>query len=168
VATTLIGVLAGHWLMAGRAPGPTALGLLVSGAAGVAAGALWGRVFPINKPLWTSSYAVFTAGAALIALAACYWIIEAWGRRAWTGPFAVLGRNALALFFLSTLAARLLIVIKVERAAGRAPLHAWLFDRLFAPWAAPIDASLAFALAYLVLWLAVIWLLDRHQLRLTV
>ena len=35
-----------------------------------AAGAVWGLVFPINKNLWTSSYAVFMAGWALLALIA--------------------------------------------------------------------------------------------------
>ena len=168
IATTLIGVLAGHWLRAGRGRDDTALGLLVAGAAGVGLGEAWGLWFPINKALWTSSYAILTAGAALLVLGACYWIVEALNWRGWTRPFVVLGVNALALFFLSSLVARLLVVIKVERVSGRTPLHAWLFDHLFAPWAAPINASLAFALTYLLLWLLLMWLLDRHQIRLTV
>src|SRR6266545_4230482 len=32
--------------------------------------------FLFNKALWSSSYAVFTAGAALVVLAACYWLVE--------------------------------------------------------------------------------------------
>ena len=47
-------------------------------------------------------------------------------------------------------------------------LPGWLFAHLFAPWAAPINASLAFAVAYLAVWFAVMWLLDRRGLRLTV
>jgi predicted acyltransferase len=135
---------------------------------GVAVGQLWGLWFPINKALWTSSYAVLTAGAALLGLAACYWLAEALGWRAWTRPFVILGVNALALFFLSSLVARLLIVIKVPRGSGSSSLHALLFDRLFAPWATPINASLAYAVAYLALWLAIMWLLDRRGIRLTV
>ena len=168
IATTLIGALAGHWLRAGRARGVTVLGFLVAGVAGVGLGELWGVWLPINKPLWTSSYAVLTAGAALLVLGACYGLVEARSWRGWTRPFVVLGVNALALFFLSSLVARLLIVITVERASGRVSLHAWLFDHLFAPWATPINASLAFALAYLLLWLALMWWLDRRQIRLTV
>ncbi len=168
VATTLFGVLAGHWLRAGRRPGVTAAGLLAAGIVGVALGELWGLGFPINKALWTSSYAVLTAGAALIGLAACYWLAEVRGWRAWARPFVILGVNALALFFLSSLVARLLIVIKVQRGSGSSPLHALLFDRLFAPWASPINASLAYAIAYLGLWFAVMWLLDRRGIRLTV
>ncbi|MGH6689373.1 MAG: acyltransferase family protein [Gammaproteobacteria bacterium] len=168
IATTLIGVLAGHWLVAGRPRRATVVGLLIAGAAGFALGEFWGLWFPINKPLWTSSYVMMSAGLALLVLGVFYWIVEAKGWRAWTRPFVVLGVNALALFFLSILMARLLLIIKVDRASGRAPLHAWLFDHLFAPWATPINASLTFALAYLLLWLAVMWLLDRHRIRLTV
>ena len=168
IATTLIGVLAGHWLRAGRTREATVLGFLLAGAAGVGLGELWGLWFPINKPLWTSSYALLTAGAALLVLGACYWVVEALNWRSWTRPFVALGVNALALFFLSSLVARLLLVIKVDGASRRVPLHAWLFDHLFAPWATPINASLAYALAYLLLWLSLMWLLDRHRIRLTV
>jgi predicted acyltransferase len=166
VATTLIGVLAGQWLKVRRKRATP--GLLLGGLVGLVVGEVWNLAFPINKALWTSSYAVFTAGAALVTLAACYWLVEARGQRGWTRPFAVLGVNALALFFLSTLVARLLLTLKVTGPAGRVSLHAWLFDRLFAPWASPVNASLAFALAYLGLWLGVMWLLERYRIRLTV
>jgi len=168
IATTLLGVLTGRWLRAGRRPEVTARGLFAAGIAGVGLGELWGLWFPVNKALWTSSYAVLTAGAALLALAGCYWLAEVRGWRTWTRPFVILGVNALALFFLSSLVARLLIVIKVERAAGRSPLHALLFDHLFAPWATPVNGSLAFAIAYLGFWFALMWLLDRRGIRLTV
>jgi predicted acyltransferase len=168
VATTIIGMLAGHWLGAQRSREAAARGMLAAGAIGVGLGELWGLWFPVNKPLWTSSYVILTAGAALLVLAACYWVVEVRGWRGWTRPFVVLGVNALALFFLSSLVARLLIVVKVDRAGGRAPIHAVIFDHLFAPWASPINASLAFAVAYLGLWLALMWYLDRRHVRLTV
>jgi predicted acyltransferase len=159
IATTLMGVLAGQWLKAAQTREAAAFGLLMAGVVGLALGELWGVWFPVNKALWTSSYAVLTAGVALIALALCYWLVEVRGVRGWTRPFVVLGVNALALFFVSTLVARLLIAFE---------LHGWLFAHLFAPWAAPINASLAFAVAYLAVWFAVMWLLDRRGLRLTV
>ena len=168
VATTLLGVLTGDWLRAARPPGVTARGLFAAGIIGVGLGELWGVWLPINKALWTSSYAMLTAGAALLGLATCYWLAEVRGWRAWTRPFVILGVNALALFFLSSLVARLLIIVKVQRGSGQGPLHALLFDRLFAPWATPINASLAYAIAYLAFWFAVMWLLDRRGVRLTV
>ena len=80
----------------------------------------------------------------------------------------VLGVNALALFFLSSFVARLLIVIKVPGDTARTSLHGWLYGHMFAPWASPVNASLAYAIAYLALWLGVLWLLERSQIRLTV
>src|SRR5262252_7024952 len=108
VATALLGVLTGTWLRSGRRSDVIAARLAVAGIAGIAAGELWGLSFPINKSLWTSSYVMLTAGLALVILAACYWLIEIRGQRRWATPFAVLGVNALLLFFLSTLVARLL------------------------------------------------------------
>ena len=166
VATTLLGVLAGHWI---RAAGPTRRavgGLVIGGAAATAIGWLWAQSFPINKALWTSSYAVFMSGLAALALAACYWLIEVRGWRRVTGPFVVLGVTALPLFFLSSLMARLLLLTRVG--PDRVRLHAWLFDRLFAPWLPPFDASLAYALAYVLLWWGLMWALQRSGVRLRV
>jgi predicted acyltransferase len=169
IATTLLGVLTGHWLRGKRAPVSTLKGLALSGAAGVAAGLLWGRWFPINKSLWTSSYTLFTAGAALLVLAACYWLIELKGSRWWTKPFVVLGVNALAAFFLSTLLAILLGRFRVAAADGQLhPLQTVLFDLFFAPWGAAALASLAWAAANVLLWLLLLWPLFRKGIRLGV
>ena len=172
LATTLLGMLAGEWLKrSSRSDAPVsreAALLALAGIVAIAAGAIWGSWFPVNKALWTSSYVLVTGGLSLIALALAHWVVEGLGYRRWAWPFVILGVNALALFFLSSLVARLLIVVKVPRASGQSPLQALLFDRLFAPWATPINASLAYAIAYLVLWFAVMWALDRRGIRLTV
>jgi predicted acyltransferase len=169
IGTTLLGVLAGHWLRARPTATGTAIGLGMAGIAGVALGLAWGRWFPLNKALWTSSYAVFTAGAALLVLTACYGLVELGGCRRLVAPLAALGVNALALFFASTLLAKLLLLVEVTGADSRAlSLQAWLFERGFAPWAAPVNASLAYALANVALWLVVAWLLSRWRIRLTV
>ncbi|HET8532240.1 MAG TPA: heparan-alpha-glucosaminide N-acetyltransferase domain-containing protein, partial [Methylomirabilota bacterium] len=166
VATTLLGVLGGHWLRGARPGRRVAAGLLIGGLAATVAGWLWGLSFPINKSLWTSSYALFMSGLAALALAACYWSIEVRGRRGWVRPFVVLGVTALPLFFLSSFMARLLVLIRVGPGGPR--LQAWLFDHLFAPWLPPVDASLAYALAYVLLWWGLMWALHRSGVRLRV
>jgi predicted acyltransferase len=169
IVTTLFGVLTGRWVRSGRTAGVIARGLLVAGATGVALGLLWGGWLPLNKSLWTSSYTVFTAGAALVVLAACYWAIEIRRWRWWTPPFVVLGVNALAVFFLSTLLAKLLVYVHVTGTGARSrALQAVLFDGLFAPWASPANASLAWALANVLLWVLVMWPLFRKGVTLTV
>jgi len=169
-ATTLMGVLAGHWLRAGqssaRPAARTVGGLAAGGLAASVLGWLWGLSFPVNKALWTSSYALLMAGLAALALAACHWVIEARGRRGWAVPFAVLGVHALTLFFLSSLIAKLLFILRVG--AGGPRVQSWLFAHLFAPWASPVNASLAYALAYVALWWVLMWGLDRSGLRLRV
>ena len=69
IATGLGGALTGYWLKSGYDRHSKFFGLLLFGCLGVIVGAVWGLVFPINKYLWTSSYAVYTAGFALVFLA---------------------------------------------------------------------------------------------------
>jgi predicted acyltransferase len=169
IATTLLGVLVGRLIRSGLGMADTATGLFIGGVTGVALGLVWEQWLPINKSLWTGSYVLFTAGAALLVLTLCYWLIEIQGWRWWARPFQILGVNALAVFFLSTLLARLLIWIKVAGPDGRPiALQAALFDRYFAWGGDPALASLAWALANVVFWLALMWPLYRRGIHLTV
>jgi predicted acyltransferase len=166
LATTLAGVLVGIWLRRGWTPRVVAGGLTLAGIGGLALGELWGRWFPVNKALWTSSYAVLMAGLATLGLAACYWAIEVRGYRRWAVPFRVFGVNALALFFLSTLAARALVLIRIG--PHDSSLQSAIYDRVFAPWATPVNASLAYAIVYVFLWWLVMWVLDRRGIHIRV
>ena len=161
IATTLLGMLTGWWVQTARPPRTIAAGLALAGAIGTTLGAVWSVWFPVNKALWTSSYAVLTAGLALLVFAACYAAIEIRGWRRWATPFVMLGVNALALFFLSTLVAHVLTLIHV----GDGHLQKWIFERAFAPWAAPVNASLAYAVGYVLVWWGGMWLLYRAGVR---
>jgi predicted acyltransferase len=165
IATVLTGVLAGYWIRSGRSPLEKTVGLFLLGHAGLLAGLAWGAVFPINKNLWTSSYVVFTSGMACHFLAVCYWIVDVRRHRRWSVPFLVFGTNAIAAFFLSSLFARFLNLIQVGGPAGTAvPLKTWIFSNLFAPLAAPVNASLVFAVTYVLLWLAIMAALYRRRI----
>jgi len=125
----------------------------------------WGFWFPINKSLWTSSYVVYTAGLALCFLGFCYWLIDIKGYRRWAKPFVIFGVNALALFVFSGLMAKLLGLIKVTGAEGKEiSLQKWIFDSIFLPIASPINASLMFAVSFILLWLFLMWLLYRKRI----
>ena len=58
--------------------------------------------------------------------------------------------------------------VLVRVGTENASLHALLFDRLFAPWASPVNASLAFAVTFVLLWWAIMWLLYRLNIQLRV
>jgi predicted acyltransferase len=157
VATVILGVLAGHWIRSDRPAAARIAGLLAVGSAAVAAGWLWGLVFPINKPLWTSSYVLLTGGLACWFLAACYWLADVRGYRRWSHPFFLFGVNAIAAFFLSSLFAR---IIGIRWGEGPS-LKASIYEPLFASWLAPQNASLAYALSFVLLWTAIMWGFHR-------
>jgi predicted acyltransferase len=164
IATTLIGVLAGHWLRTKKSRYEKVAGLFVAGAICVVLGWGWNSFFPINKALWTSSYVLFSGGLALEVLAFCYWLIDIRGYGRWTKPFEIFGVNAIALYVGAGIMAELLGVIKVSGPnETKIPLGSWIYENLFASWASPINASLAFAIAFVLVWLGLMWILYRRQ-----
>jgi predicted acyltransferase len=158
VATTLISVLAGRCLAGATSPLRAVRRLGVAGVALTLAGLAWARSFPINKNLWTSSYVLLSGGLALVAFAACYWLIDVRGRRAWARPCVTFGVNAVFVFAASGLVAKLLGRIHV----GAGSLQAALHTRLFASWLPPEPASLAYALANVLAWYAVLRAPERR------
>jgi predicted acyltransferase len=101
VATALLGVLAGHWLLSERNRWVKAHGLAAAGLACLGAGLWWGRSFPIIKILWTSSYVLVAGGWSLLLLALFYTIIDAVKLRAWAFFFIVIGVNAITIYVAS-------------------------------------------------------------------
>lgn len=164
IATTLLGTLAGGFLRGDASLSQKLRGLVVAGFVGVVAGYAWHLWFPIYKPLWTSSYVLFTAGAACLLLALCWWLIEMRGWRLWSRPFLWLGMNAIVVYALSTFAAKLWTMIKVANGTQMITVQGWVYDHWFAPLAQEKNASLAFALSYTVLWTLVAWGLYRKKI----
>jgi predicted acyltransferase len=165
VATALFGVLAGQWLMARREAVDKIAGLFAIGALCVIAGYVWDWFFPINKALWTSSYVMFTGGLALQLLALCYWAIDLKGYKRWAQPFVVFGVNALALYVLSSLMMKAMLVIKAPKLDGTiGDLKTFIYERVFATWLSPINASLLFALSYVALWWLLMYALYRRRI----
>jgi predicted acyltransferase len=169
IATTLFGAVAGLCLGADLPPMKKVRNLAAAGVAGIIAGAMWNLVFPINKALWTSSYAVFTAGAAALLLALCYWAIDVKGWRGWTKPFVILGSNAITLFVASALLVKTLALITVAGPDG-APMSVsrYAYLHYFVPLASPRNASLLYAIANLVLLFGVLAWMYRRRLLLRV
>jgi predicted acyltransferase len=164
IATTLVGVLTGHLLRSRRTPLEKVSAMFVAGVACVVAGWAWNYWFPINKALWTSSYVLFTAGLALELLAVCYWLVDIKGYRRWSLPFVVFGTNALAVYFLSEFCVHVTSLFELTRADGsRANVLTLVYEKLFASWATPEGASLAFAITTVLFWLAVMTLLYRKR-----
>lgn len=164
ISTTLFGVLAGDLLKRDLSGVRKAGWLLACGIAAVAAGAAWHQWLPINKNLWTSSYALFMSGMALLFLGISYYLIDVRGWRRGTGPFRVYGMNAITVFVLSGIVGRLLYLVKWDSGSGTVTLKEWLYDTFFLSWLSPLNASLGYALVFVFLSYLAMYFLYRKQI----
>jgi predicted acyltransferase len=169
IATAMLGNVAGRWIAQRRPLTERLAGLSAAGALAMMAGLMWNWVFPINKSLWTSSYVLFTAGLAALALATVMWIVDFQKSRGWTKPFVIYGINPIIAFVGSGVMARCIYsIFKVTVDGKRIPLQTALYQTLFASWLTPTNASLAFALAFVLFWYGILYVLYKRNIILKV
>ncbi len=164
IVTTLLGVLTGEWLRSSATAMQKARGMLAAGAIGLAIGELWGLWFPINKNIWTSSYVIFTAGFGLVLLALTYWAVEIRGWKRWGAPFLWYGSNAITVYALSSFVGECSIKYYTTYQGQRVVWKTRLYETLFAPLARPINASLLWAVAYVLTFLVLAWAMYRKKI----
>jgi predicted acyltransferase len=165
LATALLGVLTGLWLSASASLQKKATWLLVAALCGLALGKFWALWFPINKKLWTSSYVLFAAGATLLVLAICFFLVEVrqW-KRAWTFPWIVFGSNAIVAYIFSELLAATLFTLHVERAGQTANLQSLIYEKVFSSIVNPSFGSLLYSLAYVAVCFVPVAILYRKRM----
>jgi predicted acyltransferase len=170
IGTTLIGVLTAYWLRSTTDESRKLLRMAGFGVLGIAAGWAWDRWFPINKNLWTSSFALVTGGFALIFLALLYWAldIKSW-RGVWTMPFLVFGMNAIAGFVADSLVYGPGYTFTVTGAnGGTMNWHEAAQARLLSLGLSPANASLIYSLGAVLFCWMLLWLLWRKRIFLKV
>ncbi|MBD0393615.1 MAG: DUF1624 domain-containing protein [Microcoleus sp. C1-bin4] len=161
VVTVLTGYFTGEWLRVQPIKTRTSINLAICGLSCVVIGHLWGFLFPINKQLWTSSYVVFTAGWALLLLAACYETIEVRDWK-WGKPFEIMGVNAIFLFVASGIVARILLKTHIGSGDTHPTTYTWIYENWFLPWAGPLNGSLAFAVTAVLFWWLILYGMYRR------
>ncbi|MEO6051111.1 MAG: heparan-alpha-glucosaminide N-acetyltransferase domain-containing protein [Pyrinomonadaceae bacterium] len=183
IVTTISGVLAGTWLkyrgegqVASDEGSPSSIvpvhsslnkvsGMFFFGIILLALGLIWNSYFPMNKALWTSSYVLATTGLALLVLGSCYWLIDIKGYKSWAKPFVIFGVNAMPLFVFTGIFARMIAAYRVPGDDGQLiSIQRWVMNRVYLPIAQPIDASLMFAVSFILFWLFMMWLLYRKKI----
>jgi predicted acyltransferase len=163
IATALFGVLAGMWLRTERSVAEKARGITIAGTAFVLAGLAWNPFFPINKKLWTSSYALFAGGLSLLLLALAVYAIDQkrWGRGNTDGaehpalykPLLVFGTNSILAYLVSELLPGIIGLITLATGNFMVPFYNGL-HRLMPAHGWP---ELFFGLTFvLVTWLVVL------------
>lgn len=165
IVTALLGNLAGRWIGAPRPLLERLSALFAAGAIAMMVGLMWHWSFPINKSLWTGSYVVFTGGMACVSLATIMWLVDVQQWRWWTKPFAIYGLNPMVAFVGSAVMARLIYsILKVEYHGQRVALESAIYQSAFASWLSPMNASLAFAIAFVAFWFGVLAVLHRRNI----
>ena len=165
IGTAILGVMAGRWIGSSRSLSERLNGLFSAGALLMAAGMVWNWGFPINKSLWTSSYVLFCAGMGAVSLATIMWIVDVHQLKRWTKPAVIYGMNPIVAFAGSGVLARLIYsIIKVPYQGQRISLEAAIYNSVFLSWLTPINASLAFALAFVAFWYGVLYVLYKRNI----
>lgn len=166
ISSVLFGILTGNYIKRKINEYEKVSSLFVWGFFAVIGGYIVSIWFPINKNLWTSSYVLLTTGMALIFLATCYWLIDIKGYKKWSVPFLIYGSNAITVYTLSGIIARMLIFLfKVKLSDGEViTLKAYLFRTLFASWLPPHQASLAYAIVYDLILLGFMTILYKKKI----
>ncbi|MBN8502994.1 MAG: DUF1624 domain-containing protein [Burkholderiales bacterium] len=167
VASQIAGLLVGQWLATDRTRLEKTVWLFIAGLA-----CLWvGEVLhawnmPINKNLWTPAYVFAMAGWACLVFGVCHWLLDAQPSEAareacarWAAPLVAYGMNALFLFVLSGLVAKMLGFIQIN---GQ-PLKALVYAPLRDSGLAPINASLLFAVGFVLTFWGVAVFMQKRQ-----
>lgn len=137
----------------------TVLGLIL-----VATAQLWNFYLPINKPLWTSSYAVYAIGLDLIILSLLVYVIEVLSIKGWTYFFEVFGKNPLFLYALSGT----VITILYSIPTAESTVAQDVYKSLYISWLSDKNASLLFAVSYMLILWCIGYILDRSKIYLKV
>ena len=173
IVQVIFGWLAGSYILQkGKTP-EMVNGVFVAGCVLIFAGYCWDMVFPINKKIWTSSYAVYTTGLALLILAVMIYVIEFKGWQGkWSRFFDVFGKNALFIFVLSGTLPRLLALIRIPGAIGvdgklsYLTPFGWFYENVCKKILAaePRAGSLIYALCFITMMWFFAWILDKKKI----
>ena len=149
-ATVLLGFMAGGLISANGSSWKTPGWLALTGTLLIGAGLLWGQYFPINKPIWTSSYVIYAGGIGMVILALLFIIIDIWNLKGWTGFFNTFGTNPLFTYLLAGIWTKTMLAVKI----GETTLYKWIFEHICSPlFEEQKLASLLFAIMQvLIIW----------------
>ncbi len=161
VVTGLSGVLTGLWIKSSRSDFEKLTGLFAIGTILLALGLVWDVSFPINKKIWTSSYVLYMSGVALLFLGLVYWLVDVRQNKWWTKPFVVYGTNALFAYFMSSFVVKLMLFPLAADATGnKRNIYGSIYYTVFEPlFASAYNASLAFAITFVLFILGLTWIL---------
>jgi predicted acyltransferase len=160
IASVVFGFLVGKYIKDNGNSYQTIAHLMVAAMVSIFVALCWDMSFPINKPIWSSSYVLYTTGLAMTVLSLILFFTEMKGNQRWTTPFVLFGKNPLFIFVLSGMIVKIYGLIRI----GDTNAYGGLYKYVFQPLAGDYVGSLLFALAHVLLFLFVGWFLDRRKI----
>jgi len=145
IGTALLGYSSGNILLSDNTLTDNIRHLVLLGLASITVALIWHYAgFPINKPIWSSSYVLFTGGLAMTFIGLLLWLIDVKKWKSWTGFFRVFGLNPLFSYILSVLFVKIFFLITI----GDKNLYAWLYSSVFQNVFGSFAGSLIFAVSF--------------------
>ncbi|RKS55360.1 putative acyltransferase [Gillisia mitskevichiae] len=160
IVNVVAGYIAGIFIQRSGNTIPTVWKLALSGFLLLIVAKFWDLYFPIIKGIWTSSYVLYSIGWDLLLIAALILLIEIWKFKKWTYFFVVFGRNPLFIFVLSGLIAMLMSIIWIDGGS----IKPWIYNNAFLSWLSKYNASIAFAVCFMLLMWIIGYVLDKKKI----
>lgn len=171
IVQVIFGYLAGNYIITKGKTHDMLNGLFVAGCVLIMTGFFWDMFFPINKKIWTSSYTVYTTGLALLVLSVLIYLMEFKNQKGFfTRFFDVFGKNALFIFVLSGILPRLsgLVRIPAGELNGKprfTSVFGWFYENVCKPlFTEEKNASILYAICFIIMMWFLAWLLDRKKI----
>lgn len=174
IATALLGSAAGRWLLRARSSAGGGLPtrelvwkLALAGTCGLVVALAWAAILPLNKSLWTPSFAVLTSGVATLCLVGAA-LLDQSPMRSALAPFFWLGTNPLAVYFLSELTTDLIQVPWFTVGGHHTAPKDWFFWGVLAPRVGDSGgawSSVIYALLYALMWIGVAGMMRWRRIR---
>jgi predicted acyltransferase len=166
VGTVLLGYFTGRLIDQSNSVSKAIREMIVFGSVLSLIGWFWGYLLPINKPLWTSSYVLYTGGLAMLFLALLLWIIDLKKLSSWTRPFIHFGTNPLFIFVFSIVYVKVLIyLVKFTNSSGlEVNGYSTLYNDVFVPLAGNMNGSLLFAISHIIGFWVLTYILYRKKI----
>ena len=167
LVNTLMGIYIGQLLLKNHINREQkVLELLKWGFIWLTLGYLWSWIFPLNKNIWTSSFSLFTGGLASMVFGFCYWFIDVKGHKKGINWGIAYGINAITIFFLSGIIARIMSMIHISVEGDIMSLKGFLYSVILkAIFADPMLASVSHSILWVFLFYGLAsWMQQKNIL----
>lgn len=160
VVNVIFGYLAGRFIQQSVNKKKLVIQLVIAGLTMISLALVWDVILPVNKPIWTSSYVILSTGWDFIILGALIGILEIAEFKSWSRFFEPFGKNPLFIFVLSGVVVLTMGLIFI----GDTSLKGWIYQNVFLSWLSPYNASLLYALLFLILMWLIAYILDKKKI----